>query len=41
MAYKKWARPIAHNMSKRFKTERDLAVDDIMQEDCVVFMRTV
>ena len=32
MAYKKWARPIAHNMSKRFKTERDLAVDDIMQE---------
>jgi hypothetical protein len=32
MAYKKWAKPIASNMSKRFKSERELAIDDIMQE---------
>lgn len=32
LTYQKWAKPIAKNMSKRFKTERDLAVDDIMQE---------
>ncbi len=32
LAYRKWAKPIAVNMSKRFKNERSLAVDDIMQE---------
>lgn len=31
-AYQKWAKPIAKNMSKRFKTEREVAIDDIMQE---------
>lgn len=34
-AYKKWARPIAHNMSKRFKNERQVAIEDIMQEGLV------